>query len=273
MKQFKHIITSGCSFSDSSNNYSWPLQLKTSFDIDSTDLGLSSQGNGLIARKVLHAVHDNIEQGVDPQDILVGIMWSGPDRHDMYFHGLTEQLDRSVKDVDTMNKNPTSYVKNDPGGWLIMNHHWKEERSKRYYAYFHDSIHQRILTYEKILWVQDRLKMLGVNYFMTTFMDEVFSGYYHDNPNITWMRKLIDWSNWLPVSSMHKWCYKYWNDADFVQWPYQVKETGEWHTVVDSHPTQVMHKRFVEEIILPHIKKNFPNYYCPEFKEFISDHV
>lgn len=270
MKNFKLLITSGCSFSDIGNGYTWPRQLESSYDIESIHLGLASQGNGLIARKALYKVHECLELGVKPEDILVGIMWSGPDRHDMYFSEIQTQLDQHIKDADNMLENPTSYAKNDTGSWLIMNHHWQEERCKKYYANFHDFAHQRILTYEKILWVQDRLTTLGINYFMTAFTDEVFLyDKINHNSNIEWMKKLVDWSKWLPVSSMHKWCYNYWDDTAFDTFRAQVKETGEWIDWIDNHPKKEMHKRFTKEIILPHIKSSFNDYFCPEFKEYI----
>jgi len=78
MKQFKHIITSGCSFSDISNHYTWPLHLSNSYGISCNHIALGSQGNGLIARKAVYAVQQALQQGYKPEEILVGIMWSGP---------------------------------------------------------------------------------------------------------------------------------------------------------------------------------------------------
>lgn len=271
MKEFKHLITSGCSFSDARTPYTWPLQLSSSYNISSYHTGLGSQGNGLIARKAIYAVHRALMQGISPKEILVGIMWSGPDRHDFYFSNLKDQLPEEVKEKDFMSINPTSYVNNDPGGWLIMNHHWNENKSKIYYSYLHDYVHQRINTYEKILWVQSHLKLLGVSYFMTAFTDEVFNNHdnFHDNPNITWMKDLIDWSHWLPVKSMHEWCYQHWTINDFPTHRFQDKTTGEWREWPDNHPTEIMHKRFVKDVVLPFINERFPDYHCPEFKEYI----
>ena len=193
MNRFEYIITSGCSFSDPSSGFTWPLHLSASYDADANHTGLSSQGNGLIARKALYSVHTAISSGIDPSKILVGIMWSGPDRHDSYFSTIDSQLSDDVKNLDFMYINPTTYVDNDTGGWLIMNHHWKEKTSKIYYSYLHDYVNQRINTYEKILWVQSQLKLLGVSYFMVPFTKEVFSNNFnnevihHSNPNIVWI--------------------------------------------------------------------------------------
>ena len=272
MNQFEYIITSGCSFSDPVSGFTWPVRLSASYKVKSDHVGLSSQGNGLIARKALYAVHKAMSSGVDPAKILVGIMWSGPDRHDTYISNLNGQLPDEVKNIDFMAVNPTSYVDGDPGGWLIMNHHWKEKTSKIYYCHLHDYVNQRINTYEKILWVQSQLKLLGIRYFMVPFTKEVFSdnfndeAQFHSNPNIAWMKKLIDWSQWLPVKSMHDWCYTYWTDDDFDKITFQQPQ-GDWMTWPDNHPKDFMHKRFVKEVVLPHIKKSFPDYYCPGLVE------
>lgn len=275
MNKFTHIITSGCSFSDISNGYTWPLHLSSSYNISSCHTGLSSQGNGLIARKALYAVHRALMQGINPEEILVGIMWSGPDRHDTYFSTMSDQLKDDVKKIDTMRINPTSFVEGDSGGWLIMNNNWKEKTSRIYYSHLHDFINHRINTYEKILWVQSQLKVLGINYFMVPYTNEVFNditpdtnNYIHTNPNLLWMKNLVDWSHWLPVKSMHDWCYKYWTDDDFGTMTFQRIEDGVWITWPDNHPTEIMHKRFVEEIVLPHIETSFPNYFCPDFVEY-----
>lgn len=274
MKEFQYLITSGCSFSDVGNNITWPLHLETTFDIKSMHTALSSQGNGLIARKALYSVHQALKQGILPEHILVGIVWSGSDRHDSYFSWMHEQLSEDVKQADTMLINPTTFVDNDSGGWLIMNHHWNEKLNKIYYTHLHDSVHHRILMFEKILWVQNYLKNLGVNYFMSSITDDVFDlpKDIADNNNLTWLREQVDWKKFLPISSLHGWTKKYWNEEDFPTLTITLP-SGEIIQVPDTHPTRDMHVRFVKEVVLPYIKENMPEYHCPEFKDFKCDHV
>lgn len=269
MKNFKHLITSGCSFSDVGNNYSWPLHLESSYDaISSTHVGLGCQGNGLIARKAIHAVHTALKQGYKPEEILVGIMWSGNNRHDTYF----KYLNHPIENNDSWVVNPTHIVSkdSDPGGWLIMNHHWTEKTCKIYYSHLHDSINHQILTYERILWVQNYFENLGINYFMTKFMDEVSADADIDrlNPNLTWLEEQVNYNNWLPVSSMHNWTYKFWSDEDYPIMNI-ILDNGSELAIRDFHPQPDMHKGFVKDIVLPFINKRFDNYYCPEFKEYV----
>ena len=40
---------------------------------------MGSQGNGMIARKAIWAVHEQLKT-TPPEQLLVGIMWSGPSR-------------------------------------------------------------------------------------------------------------------------------------------------------------------------------------------------
>jgi hypothetical protein len=273
MKEFKHIITSGCSFSDKSNKYTWPLHLSESYGVTSNHMGLCSQGNGLIARKAVYAVQLALQQGYNPEELLVGIMWSGHDRHDVYFQNLSHQIENH----NYWLHNPTHLVENDPGGWLIMNYHWTEQTNQIYYAHLHDYVHQRVLSFEKILWVQNYFENLGIKYFMTDFMNEEFSERIdweffekiHLNPNITWLKNLVDKTGWLPVNSMHEWCKAHFT-ADKFPINNVVLENGIAVEVVDSHPPAEMHKKFVMDVILPFIKEKFPEYHCPEFKAFSS---
>lgn len=264
MKEFKHIITSGCSFTDVRNNHNWPLHLSESYEIKGNHVGLGSQGNGLIARKAVYAVQQALQQGYRPEEILVGIMWSGADRHDIYFENLSSQLENTDGWID----NPTHVVNNDSGGWLIMNHHWTEKVNKIYYSHIHDSVNQRVLTLEKILWVQNYFDNLGVKYFMTDFMTDQYMERDNVNPNIVWLQQLVDKSKWLPVKSMHEWCYEYWTDDDFALLNITLSD-GKQIQIRDFHPNSDMNKKFVKEIVLPFIKENFINYYCPKFKEYV----
>jgi hypothetical protein len=264
MKQFKHIITSGCSFSDVCNGHAWPLHLSESYNISNNHTGLGSQGNGLIARKAVHAVQQALRHGYKPEEILVGVMWSGHDRHDVYFEELSSQLENT----DYWTINPTHIVDNDPGGWLIMNHYWTEKTNKIYYTHLYDTVHQRVLTFEKILWIQNYFDNLGVKYFMTDFMTDQYMEREYTNPNLVWLQELIDKNKWLPVKSMHEWCYNYWIEDDFPLLDITLND-GEQIKVRDYHPQPEMNKRFVREIILPFIKTNFTDYHCPEFKEYV----
>jgi len=90
------------------------------------------------------------------------------------------------------------------------------------------------------------------------------------NPNITWLNKLVDKTRWLPVESMHTWCCELWHDDHFSTFNVTLVD-GQNIQVKDTHPRSYMHTQFVKEIILPFIKTQFAEYYCPKFIEYVYD--
>ena len=134
MKKFKQrqvLITSGCSFSECESRWinTWPAYLTNQLNYNqAVHLGLGSQGNGMISRKVLHAIHQQLKTS-KAEDLLVGIMWSGPSRHEQYVSSRVN-FDRNI---DGWMDNPTSVVDNDQGGWIIYNAHWTIPQAKNYY--------------------------------------------------------------------------------------------------------------------------------------------
>ena len=117
------LITSGCSFSETLVEETWPIHLQRML-VDETNfsaqnlmsLGLGSQGNGLISRKIIHGVHEQLKVR-KPEDILACIMWSGPTRHEQY------SSDRDVilrlkhgSNSDQWMINPTRVVEKDVDG-------------------------------------------------------------------------------------------------------------------------------------------------------------
>ena len=82
----KILNTSGCSFSECvtyiAGNGTWPRHLaKTLEEHEHVSYAMGSQGNGLISRSIIYGVTKAL-QTYKPEDILVGVMWSGSNRHD-----------------------------------------------------------------------------------------------------------------------------------------------------------------------------------------------
>ena len=101
---------------------------------------------------------------------------------------------------------------------------------------------------------------------MTDFMTDQYMENDYVNPNIAWVQEMVDKSKWLPVKSMHDWCYTIWSDNDFPTFSVTLQD-GTIVEVHDIHPQPEMHLQFVKEIVLPFIKEQFTDYSCPEFKE------
>jgi hypothetical protein len=85
----KHLITGGCSFSVGADDSTWVVGLSNYLTKKNPSLtyehtGYYSQGQDLIQKKVMLAITDALEQGIDPKDILIAVMWSGTERRAWY---------------------------------------------------------------------------------------------------------------------------------------------------------------------------------------------
>jgi hypothetical protein len=179
--------------------------------------------------------------------MLVGIMWSGPDRHDFYLHNHDKNI-KNQSDYAHTSLSPATSKK-----WIILNSHWENFYAKHYYSTFHDEIGSLIYTYEHILRVQWFLKLHKIRYFMTTYMNTVFY-----NPNKFFQNKIskhadtahlynqIDHDQFLPINGQYEWAV----DTGLPFFP------CEWG--IDYHPTTEHNEKFVNEIIIPFLlKKNY----------------
>jgi len=227
------LLTSGCSFSEciSSHIDTWPRHLARFLPKHKhISKAMGSQGNGLISRSIIYEC-----SRMEHSELLVGIMWSGPDRHDFYNSRVTYD-----QNIDYWMNNPTGFVYNQPPSWVICNVHWQNEQSKNYYKNFHDNTGAYISTLEHILFAQMYLKMNNIKYFMTTYMDEVLPNTLAQHPHTEHLYKQIDFDSFLPVSSMYTWC----KDSSGLPLPY--KEA--------THPSTEQHKAFVDKVVWPRVK-------------------
>ena len=71
----KKVIVSGCSFTF--EDWNWPKFLRKHLNVSKQNLinvGMASQGNGLISKKLIYVVNKELET-TKPEDILVGVMF------------------------------------------------------------------------------------------------------------------------------------------------------------------------------------------------------
>ena len=230
----KLLITGGCSFSECISTHidTWPRHLSRHLpDYQHISTAIGSMGNGLISRRVIAEVAQNIK---NTKDILVGIMWSGPDRHEIYS---SEPLFHKNEDGWMINPVP---VRDDISpNWHIINHHWQNHVAVNYYKKYWDETLHTIYTLEHILRTQWFLKAYQIPYFMCLFTDEVLP----QDRIQTWETKhlydLIDFDNFLPVSSELSWCQE--NQSQFAD-------------PVDHHPTTRQHLAFTDQVIIPFLR-------------------
>lgn len=237
----KFLVTSGCSFSECITPWlsTWPKQLaKYMPEREHISCGLGSQGNGLISRRLIYNVSKLLSEQVDPKDIFVGVMWSGPDRHDFYLDSeITLEFDQCWME------NPTGFV-NDDKRWVILNSYWTDlSLGSLYYKNFHSSTGSMVYTIEHILRVQWFLDLHKIPYFMSTYTSEVFNPTLIKHPEVDFLYKQINFDKFLPVTGEYEWVRDN-SKFDFIQ-------PG------DCHPSSEQHLEFVDNIILPFIKEKY----------------
>ena len=228
------LITGGCSFSECESPWisTWPQHLANALPrYQHISTGLSSQGNGLISRQVIYQVTESLKQ-TSADNIIVGIMWSGPDRHDFYVQHMSEMPETEYI---------TKFVKGGWGGWAITNHQWTTDYSKLYYSKFHTYHGALIYTLEHILRTQWFLKSHGIKYFMSTYTGEVLPDVTKTHHDMQHLYNLIDTSVFLPVVGEYEWC----RDHSGLEFP----------VPDDNHPSTNQHQLFVEQVVLPFLKE------------------
>jgi hypothetical protein len=232
----KILITGGCSFSECLSPWikTWPKHLASSLnEYNHIPTAMGSQGNGLISRRVIYQVIQSLKK-YNSSDLLVGVMWSGPSRHDVYIQN-TPPL---IKEGGYM-ENPTKFVSGGNGSWIIMNHSWTTESSRNYYQHHHDTIGQYIYSNEHILRTQWFLKLHNIKYFMSTYTNEVFQKNTHTD--IKYLYEQIDFDQFLSADGEYEWC----RDYSGLEFPLKG----------DNHPSSEQHRLFTEQVILPFLKE------------------
>ena len=240
----KVILTAGCSFSECINydkngieeNRTWPIYLRERFPgVKHHSEAMGSQGNGLISRRVQYRLSELLKE-YKPEEILVGIMWTGRDRFEFYF----EQPIEFTTNIDGWIENPTRVAEGDTGGWVILNPHWKHEHNPPFYRHYYNETAAQLYTLEHILNVQRYLDFLGVKYFFTQAFDSVFNEIYKDRTSTKYLWEQINWDKFLPVRSEYHW----------------VKDNCPNPHVDNFHPHNHQHEKFVDQVIMPWIANN-----------------
>ena len=233
----KQLITGGCSFSECiSHAGTWPRHLADALPgYEHTSTAMGSQGNGLISRRVIYQVTEALKQ-TSADNMLVGVMWSGPDRHDFY-----QQQTAQVIREDGWMENPTRFVLNGQGAWTMISPGWRMPASTNYYVNFHDQIAQYIYTLEHILRTQWFLKSQNIKYFMSTYTSAVLPDIVKTHNDTRHLYELLDHSVFLPVPGEYEWC----RNNSGLEFP----------APNDNHPSVEQHQAFTQQIVLPFLKE------------------
>lgn len=249
-QNIKIVLTGGCSFSQVPNaDVTWPVHLCEALNLYGVHGGRGAAGNGIISRLATYNLSELLKT-YKPEEILVGIMWSGADRHDMYsddesfphteiFYGDDHEVYRNPVKIAGKHKH------------YIFNSHWTDQSSELFYKNFYDPVNRFIITIEHILRMQFMLKSMGIKYFFTSYHPDTFpTSTELENPDLKFLYDLIDFDNFLRVESCHDFAMHQ-SKYDYARWP-------------DQHPSSEQHRDFTNQFILPYLlEKSYIKSYTP----------
>lgn len=242
----KILLTSGCSFVF--EPWNWPTFVKDELDFDLLNVGMASQGNGLISKKVIYNVEELLKK-YKPEDIIVGVMWSGIDRKDFFVQDY-----KNNGNIDGWIENPTHIIEGH-NNWLITNFSWKIQHAQYWYQHFHSHVGSMVETIERVLYTQWYLEKNNIKYFMSSFLD-IFHGnnanFLLESKEVDYLYKQINFDTFLPVKGCHEWVKENYGDKGGFNEP---DNTG----YIGIHPTEFGHQKFANEIIVPFIKDKILN--------------
>jgi hypothetical protein len=246
----KVLVASGCSFTF--EDWNWPTFVAEELDYDLINVGMASQGNGLISKKAIYQVNKLLKTK-DPEDILVGIMWSGIDRDEFYVRNYPYVKGKgSPGNVDGWIENPTNILEGEEHrNWLITNISWKIPMATLWYKHFHTDIGALIQTLENVLRTQWYLEKYNIKYFMTTFLNIFENEWvknYMEHPEVSYLYDMVNKDTFLDVDGCYEWVK---NNCDLSR----AFPDGKPDDRMGIHPTEYGHRKFTEHVIIPHIKE------------------
>lgn len=236
----KHLVSGGCSFTTTQHGTTnWPLYLAEQLDLELHDCAFSGQGNGMIARRIIHTVAELLKSGVHCKEILVGIVWSGIDRRE-FFTTDSARIESACTQGDSW---PTPLAaESNHGSWQMLNAVFPSDFAQNWYTQYHNETESAILFYERVHWTQCYLKSLGIDTFMSVYTNYVMDTEFDQNPNVTWIKDQIDRSVFLPVRSLYD--------------TFEPEGDGSIYGVM-HHPDAAQSENFAINHVLPFVKQKY----------------
>lgn len=260
---FKCFITTGCSFTEivfpdlqnktlvdtdyyEKNGFvlSWPVYVNNILHCKPIYKGKGASGNGIISRTTIYETYKALET-YKPEEIIVGIMWSGAYRAEVYSSDPKLNFN---KQNDTQNGVNPSFISDAKNFYKVMPY-WDDEYSNFYYKYIYDDVGAYMHTLENILRTQWYLNKMNIKYFMTSYYPAVFPQKTEiiNHSDIKYLYNMIDFSNFLDVDSEYEWCVRL-QDPTKNPWYSDLENKN------NPHPNSKLHKAFSEQVIIPHLK-------------------
>ena len=275
---YKHLVTSGCSFSDNFLTR-WPKVLAQRMNAELYNRGQGSAGNDWICDSAIYQASTLLQAGTPSDEILVVVMWSGIDRTGILLSEAESPLWNdivSMREQHTM-PNPVAFIGQEPSrnispteslnrGWLLgsVNCQYANPVIQRYKQQFVTRFHtneslllQSINNWLKLQWfcTANKLKLVNLTYQNIWH----FPHYPYDSSHspaglgkewpssrtvysdYEYLYSQVDMDNWLfyrDTDGMYEWCYN----------------EGSGFYSDDWHPNDASHVKYVDEFLWPKLK-------------------
>ena len=267
----KHLVTSGCSFSDNcTGRLRWPHFLAQALNVKLYNRGQGSAGNAWISKSAIYNTQQLLEQGVNVDEILVVVCWSGIDRKDLFVSETTPKF-KNIINSNNHQGNPVNFVDTEinkmivsdkTDGYLLGNarctfdnaniNTFKQELIKEYYC--DEAL--AIESYENFLRLQWYCESKKIKLINTTFMDIMHYPYYKNKyyPDVP-LSKITYSRNIAPLYNMidfNKWVF--WKETGGI-YEYVVDKGLSFNIPGDIHPSIESYGLWVNNYLLPEIIK------------------
>jgi hypothetical protein len=258
-----HVVTSGCSFSDS-HNYNWQHFLRDDLNFNLHSYGHTGVGNDHISTSTIYGISKLLEAGVDTSKIKVFVMWSSPVRHSFFisksetpnYDALVDKLlkvpvNRYVVNPVYMTLHERGYIHDDnqelQSGWLMFtpsevdwdtdDHvHYSNVYFEQYYTIEHQII-KSLNNFLKLQWFCESKNIFLLNMSFKNIFD------FEITDNIKHLMNLIDFDRWW-----------FWKDRGGL-FEYCKDNNLSFRSPTDDHPTKESHKYFTKNILINELNK------------------
>ena len=274
----KHIVTSGCSFSNTidcvdytrfemehdsyqlDNYKSWALHLEDIVpDSKVYNRALPGVGNGHIVRSIIWQVNELLKQNIKPTDVFMQV--TSPDRKELLLdcEDMTSETDRNLHShyipdiwLPRMSRHHNAKELNENKMWL--KHSYDDDSMMKYhYKYYNNKMSAFVETLENMLRLEWFLKLHKINY-------KIFFGWTILNFDF-WQATETEYL-WGMLDLDNVWFYK--NYSGITQWvadnlPFEDRYvTGDRLTEdgfpLDQHPSNKAHREFAKQVVSKWIK-------------------
>jgi hypothetical protein len=290
----RHLVTGGCSFSTGDDDNGWVGYLTQNLRIhgllSTQHTGRNSSGQELIQKRVMSAILSALESGINADEILVAVMWSGTSRKSWFidnptiiermvndwpnFHGgMTHQfLNLTNDNIDGddvfYTKNGSQFKYNKQGGWYLtvngsdsnldfVQQHYLLDKEVNGVGKTHASL-------ENIIMLQNFCKLHGIKLINQFFMKHVYEDInkHKDHEIINYLYKQFDHTNTIQQGMfeyLHKFIGVTEEDAVLLSHDerkkLQNKYNLEYFAQDGFHPSQQGYEIWCNDILFPLVKK------------------